>query len=117
MRNEEHIEQGEGESYAEHLRSFLKAIDTTSVELAESYIWSRENRLAHFRLISLCRQTWIQLFPKVMYNERLAENFKQWMPVIYDPKILLIPRYENLIWNLVMDIRDAFEHLGLTKIE
>jgi len=110
-------EQATGESYADHMRDFLKAIDYYSVELRQSYIYGKENREAHFRLISLLCQAWIQLFPKIMNKPELADNFKKWMPVVYEPKRLLLPKYENLIWLFEIHIRMGFEYLGLTNID
>jgi len=111
------VEQYDGESYSDHMRSFLKAIDYYSVELRQSYTYGMENREAHFRLISLCCQAWIQLFPKIMDKKELAEEFKKWIPVVHDSRILLDPKYANLIWLFVIHIRMGYEHLGLTSID
>ena len=117
MQTEVPIDQATGESYSEHMRQFLKAIDFYSVELRQAYIYSKENREAHYRLISLLCQSWIQLFPKIMNKPDLRDSFKKWMPIVYEPKILLHPKYENLIWLFEIHIRMGFEHLGLTNID
>ena len=110
------LEQYEGESYAEHLRELLKLIDVKSIELTQAYIYGKENRDAHYQLISLLRQAYLDLAPKVVNNPNLARKFKLWTKVADDPTLLLQPQYEKLVWSWQMTIREAYEHLGLTNI-
>lgn len=110
------LEQYDGVSYSDHLRELLKLIDVKSIELTQSYIYGKENRDAHYQLISLLRQAYFDLAPKVVNNPNLAKKFVKWKKVIGDPKYLLEPKYEKLIWMLQMNIREAYEHLGLTNI-
>ena len=108
---------GGADSYSEHLLSYLRAIDYYSVELRQAYIYGKENRDAHFRLISLLCQAWYQLFPKVMNNKELWHYFRKWKTVVHEPRLLLTKKYEDLIWLFIAHIRLAYEHLGLTDIE
>lgn len=115
--NNVQLEQYGGSTYADHLREILKLIDVKSIELRQAYIYGKENRESHFQLISLLCQAWMALFPKVMNKPDLARNFKKWMKVVDDPRLLLLPRYEGLVWLFEMHIRLGYEHLNLTSIE
>jgi len=116
MNEEVEIEQYSGNTYADHLLEMMKLIDVKSIELRQAYIYGKENREAHYQLISLLTQAWYELLPKVSNNPKLAESFRKWKNVYQDPKILLIPRYESMIWLFAIHIRMAYEHLGLTNI-
>ena len=111
------LEEAGGESYAEQMRAVMKAIDYYSKELRTAYIFGREAREAHYNLISLCVLAWEQLIPKVMNKPELSKQLKKWMFVQQEPRILLNPKYEKLIFLFAMHIRIGFEHLGLLTIE
>ena len=86
-----------------------------SMMLTQSYMIGEENRTAHFGMISIGRELWIQLFPKIQ-NTDLAGDFKKWMPFIVEPRLFLVDKYEGLLWLFEAHIRMAFEHLGITKL-
>lgn len=115
--NEPPMEQYDGHSYSEHLRELLRLIDIKSIELTQSYLMGRENRDAHYQLVSLLRQAYFVLSAKIMNNPPLENKFRPWIPVINDPRCLFVPRYENLIWSLQILIRETYERLGITTIE
>jgi hypothetical protein len=116
MNDQVDMEQYTGDTYSSHLLEMMRLIDIKSIEVRQAYIYGRDNREAHYQLISLLVQAWYELLPKVANNPKLAESFRKWKNVYRDPKILLIPRYESLIWQFAIHIRMAYEHLGLTNI-
>lgn len=111
------IEQYGGNTYADHLREILKLIDIKSIELRQSYIYGKENRESHYQLISLLCQAWNALLPKVMGKPYLVKNFMKWKNVVDDPRLLLLPKYEGLVWLFAVHIRFGYEYLNLTSIE
>lgn len=111
------LEQYAGVSYSDHLRELLILIDATSIELRQSYLYYIENRTAHYKLVSLLVQAYLDLVPKVTNNPILAKKFIKWTKVADNPRLLLQPRYEKLVWELQLLIREAYEHLGITTID
>ena len=103
------------ESYKQWLIDAFKEMSEYSVDLRHSYIRNEENREAHFKMMSILIELWIQLFPK-MQGTKHEKNFKQWLPFIVEPRLFLVPKYEQLIWLMESHIRMGFEHLGLTKL-
>jgi hypothetical protein len=86
-----------------------------SMMLTRSYMAGEENQEAHFRMISIARELWVQLFPKIQ-NTPLAKDFKKWLPFIVDPRLFLVDKYEGLLWLFEAHIRMALEHLNITKL-
>ncbi len=103
------------ELYTSWLVESLKELSMHSMMLTQSYMIGEENRAAHFGMISIARELWIQLFPKIQ-NTNLADDFKKWMPFIVEPRLFLLDKYEGLLWLFEAHIRMAFEHLGITKL-
>ena len=110
------VEQGSPvENYTNWLVESLKEFSMYSMMLTQSYMIGEENRAAHFSMISIGRELWIQLFPKIQ-NTHLAGDFKKWLPFIVEPRLFLLEKYEGLLWLFAAHIRMAFEHLGITKL-
>jgi len=103
------------ENYTNWLVESLKELSMCSMLLTQSYMIGEENREAHFQMISIGRELWIQLFPKVQ-NTNLSVDFRKWMPFIVEPRLFLVEKYEGLLWLFEAHIRMAFEHLGITKL-
>lgn len=117
MSNDVPLEQYDGQvSFSDHLRELLILIDASSIKLTNSYLYYKENRDTHYELISLLRQAYLDLAPKVVNNKNLATKFSKWAKVADNPRLLLEPKYEKLVWKWQLLIREAYEHLGLTTI-
>jgi len=111
------MEQASGESYAEHLRSYLRAIGYYEKQLTKSYMEGTPDRDSHYELISLCRGLFGELIPKIEDHEMLKKNFKDWLWVKDEPMDFMKPRYEKLIWLFIDNLRNACHHLNLTNID
>lgn len=105
----------ETEEYRQWLVDAFKEMSEHSINLRNSYIRNEEDRDSHFKMISIAIELWIQLFPKIQ-GSRYEQQFKQWLPFVMEPRMFLIPKYEQLIWLMESHIRMGFEHLGLTRI-
>lgn len=103
-------------SYREYLLDRYELMCDIAINLRKSYLHNRENRDAHFALISISCELWNQLFPKIQKSD-LKGDFKKWIPFVLDPRLFLERKYENMIWLFLFHIRMGFEHLSLTNIE
>lgn len=110
------IEQsGEQDRYKQYLLDKYIELASVSDALIESYLTNEENTLAHNMMISRVRRLWIELEPKVR-NGDLSSSFRLWVPMIYNPRLFLEDKYCGLIFPLETTLRNALEHLGITKL-
>jgi hypothetical protein len=103
------------DEYTSWIIDLNRELGLCSMLLTQSYMTGEENKEAHFNMISIARELWLQLFPKIQ-NTPLSEDFKKWLSFIVDPRLFLVDKYEGLLWLFEAHIRMALEHLNVTKL-
>jgi len=103
--------------YQEYLLERFITLSDLTVNLRKAYLNGLANREDHYTIISLAVELWAQIFPKVVggYPD-VEKRLRRYMPFYVEPKLFLLPDYEQYLFLLLFDLRYAFEKLGLTNI-
>jgi len=104
----------EENNYKEFLLNRLELMSDLSISLRKSYVENTANREDFFNLVSLTIELWTQIYPKIR-GSVLEKKFGKYHVFYANPRLLLVPKYENYLWLLIFDIRIAYEELGLTR--